>query len=378
MLESFCVGKKLIGIRSGSDPAIAEQDVKRLIQENRAREVLEGQVCIGRLVQRIGRHGKYLWFEFDEPPHVFVHFRMTGSFVVRGHQDNYVYETLRRRGSEAGVEAAGDAAAWPPKHTRLIFVFSNIFGKAPVETGSGVSALEVALVDPRRFATIHLCDSASPLEDIRNRVPGFDPLYAMPSLKNFKQRLLSFAGARIKTVLLDQSFVAGLGNWMADEILYYARIHPESRVHDLTSHDIASLYNGVESVVQTSCEVNADPTGFPRKWLFHIRWRGCQKRERVQDGTEVALTADGKRAKFTQLGGRTTVFVPTLQKKRSTPSTRRKGGNLRPGTNSLRAKQTLASPRASSLRLSMRESGSGDDPFQKKCTGPRPESRTDC
>jgi formamidopyrimidine-DNA glycosylase len=321
LLESFCVGKKLIGVLSGLDSAIAAQDVKRLFQDDRSSDVLERFVCTGRTVQRVGRHGKYLWFEFDKPPHIFVHFRMTGFFVIRGHTDNYVYETLRRRDAVSSAPAPLEATVWPPKHARLIFNFSGSFPNRAEKTVGSESDLEVALVDPRRFATMHLGDSPCPLDDIRSRVVGFDPLNCMPPLESFAQKLVPFAKMRIKTVLLDQSFAAGLGNWMADEVLYHARIHPESRVADLTSRDIEALHSSVEYVVQTSCNANAEPTKFPSHWLFHIRWRGSQKRKTSRNGCQAVVTADGKKAQFSRLANRTTVFVPALQKKRNSSLT---------------------------------------------------------
>jgi len=75
----------------------------------------------------------------------------------------------------------------------------------------------------RRLGRIRLCKSPRtepPISEL-----GFDPILSMPSLDEFPSMVRRSWSCPINALLLDQSFSAGVGNWVADEILYNARIH---------------------------------------------------------------------------------------------------------------------------------------------------------
>ncbi|EFN51935.1 hypothetical protein CHLNCDRAFT_9497, partial [Chlorella variabilis] len=131
---------------------------------------------------------------------------------------------------------------------------------------------------------------------------GWDPLLDMPSLPSFAAQL---GGQRraIKAVLLDQSFSAGIGNWVADEVLYQARIHPEQPAHSVPQEQVAALHRAISHVCQVACEVEADSSRFPPDWLFHHRW-----------GNSTPAKVGGRSIDHLTVGGRTSAFVPSLQK----------------------------------------------------------------
>ena len=153
----------------------------------------------------------------------------------------------------------------------------------------GAETLELAFLDVRRLGRIRLC--AEPLNEAPISELGFDPILSMPSLEDFTPRVLK-RKAPIKAVLLDQSFSAGVGNWVAgkwlffpfiplrylirwcclDEILYHARIHPEHRANTLSAPKIQRLHFWIAEVCKIAVSVNADDTKFPDGWLFKHRW----------------------------------------------------------------------------------------------------------
>ena len=104
--------------------------------------------------------------------------------------------------------------------------------------------------------------------------------------------------------MLDQSFAAGVGNWIADEVLYQARIGPLRTGHSLTSQEVGRLRLALKRVVETAVKVNSDSDRFPRSWLFHRRWG------RNAD----AVTTRGERIRHDTIGGRTTAWVPAVQR----------------------------------------------------------------
>ena len=105
-------------------------------------------------------------------------------------------------------------------------------------------------------------------------------------------------------MLLDQSFAAGVGNWIADEVLYQARLDPRRAANSLTPKEEKALHGALSRVIQRAVSVDADKTRFPRGWLFHVRW-----------GKNVgAQTRAGEDIVFETIAGRTTAWVPSRQR----------------------------------------------------------------
>ncbi len=117
---------------------------------------------------------------------------------------------------------------------------------------------ELAFTDARRFGKIYFLDSAEsdpfscpPLSNL-----GPDPLLSMPTFENLIAMIRSRGSQRpVKTLLLDQSFLAGIGNWMADEILYQSAIHPGSKCGALTDKDLEALHSSIQTVTMMAVAV---------------------------------------------------------------------------------------------------------------------------
>ena len=110
--------------------------------------------------------------------------------------------------------------------------------------------------------------------------------------------------APIKAVLLMQNGFSGIGNWMADEILWRAKILPAKRVRKLTARERAAILRAAKFVVKRSLEtLGKDFSDPPKSWLIHQKWkRGgiCPK-----DRTPLC---------HAMIGGRTTAWCPRCQK----------------------------------------------------------------
>lgn len=151
-----------------------------------------------------------------------------------------------------------------------------------------------ALADPVDDAPLlrRMAASSSPVRDPLPRPP-------------LTQRHASDSTSpQIKALLLDQSFAAGVGNWVGDEVLYQARVHPATRSRDLREATGKLVLDTLRQVVHAAVSANADADRFPRHWLFHYRWakgKGAQK--------DVA----GRPIIFVTVGGRTSAVVPALQ-----------------------------------------------------------------
>ena len=132
---------------------------------------------------------------------------------------------------------------------------------------------------------------------------GFDPLLDPPGAGDLA-RALARRRAPIKSVLLDQGLFAGVGNWIADEVLYQARLRPQRLASDLELAEVRRLRARLVAIVARAVAVDADADRFPRTWLFHRRW-GKDARAR---------TARGERIVHETIGGRTAAWVPARQR----------------------------------------------------------------
>ncbi|GJM97881.1 hypothetical protein PR202_ga14842 [Eleusine coracana subsp. coracana] len=144
---------------------------------------------------------------------------------------------------------------------------------------------------------------------------GPDALFEPMSVANFSDSL-GKKKIGIKALLLDQSFISGIGNWIADEVLYQSRIHPLQIASSLSRDSCEALHKSILEVVTYAVEVDADCDRFPEEWLFHHRWG--KKPGKV----------NGKKIEFITAGGRTTAYVPQLQKLTGVQSSKMEVANL--------------------------------------------------
>jgi len=222
-----------------------------------------------------GRHGKQMWIELDRKPWLGVHFGMTGGFRTRGDLP------LQLEGSPREVDRT-----WPPRFSKLVLTFD--------------SGAQVTFTNARRLGRLRLRD------DPANEPPvsklGFDPYKTLPSPEAFRARLARRGKAPVKALLLDQKFAAGVGNWIADEVLYQARLAPTRTVGSLSDEEVDRMRLKLRLIVKTAVRVQARKDHFPKGWLFHHRW-----------GKGAGAMVGGRAIQFDEVGGRTTAWVPGLQ-----------------------------------------------------------------
>lgn len=176
---------------------------------------------------------------------------------------------------------------WPPRFTKIHLTFDD--------------GGELIMTNARRLGRILLRDD--PLQEPPLSKLGFDPLLDLPSPAAFST-LLRTRHAVIKSLPLDQHFSAGVGNWIADEVLFQAGIAPQRRASSLSDAEAKRLRTKLKSVVETAVAANAEDTDYPNRWLFHRRWG------KLKD----ARTAQGDVINHTTIGGRTTARVPAVQR----------------------------------------------------------------
>uniref|UniRef100_A0A0G4FFS0 Formamidopyrimidine-DNA glycosylase catalytic domain-containing protein n=1 Tax=Chromera velia CCMP2878 TaxID=1169474 RepID=A0A0G4FFS0_9ALVE len=268
LAEEFVVGKKIVECTAADDT---------IVIENVPPPTLE-KALLNKTVVASKRKGKNAWWILDSPPHPTFHLGMAGSFRIKGGPTAH-YKTQKRTDDD-----------WPPRWCKLL-----------VKMDDGT---EFAFTDTRRFGRIRLLPDPENLPPIS--LLGFDPLLEMLSLDEFGVRLRGRSGT-VKGVLLDQAFAAGIGNWIADEVLYQAAVHPATRVGALTDDEVAAVHGKLEEVIQVACATNADSAKFPESWLFHFRWeKGSSKGGAPKDFFGRTIT-------FLTVATRTSAVVPSVQ-----------------------------------------------------------------
>jgi formamidopyrimidine-DNA glycosylase len=208
-------------------------------------------------------HGKRMLFRFSGDVWLGLHLGMTGELLVE----------------EAGYS--------PSKHSHLA-----LFQK------------ERTLVfrDPRQFGRIQFHQGKQAPE-------WWSDLPPQPQEATFSRKFVEefFARRRkvpIKAALLMQDAFAGIGNWMADEILWRARILPSRRVESLSTKEVAAVWKQTQWVAREAMKhVAPAHADLPKGWLFNERWtkRGVCPRDKTP-------------LKRAEVGGRTTAWCPVCQK----------------------------------------------------------------
>lgn len=212
-------------------------------------ERLQGRTFTGSY-----RRGKYLFGALDNGHHVLLHFGMTGDI-------KYYQDPLDR-----------------PKHERFAFVFDNGF--------------HLGFDDPRKFARIlYLEDLQAYIESLPL---GKDALRI--SEVDFLT-LLNEKKGQLKAFLLNQAYLAGVGNLYADELCYQTRIHPATRIETLTLEQKKQLFHTLQKILNYAVERRAYYKDYPEDWLW--QWQ-----------VEGFVPPDGKGVvKKATIAGRTTYFL---------------------------------------------------------------------
>jgi formamidopyrimidine-DNA glycosylase len=194
-------------------------------------------------------------------------------------------------GMTGGLAYYRDAAD-TPKFARVVFLFSNGF--------------HLAFVDPRKFGRIGLADSVAAYRQEK----GLGPDALAMTLAQLEAGLQG-RKAPIKALLLDQKILAGIGNWIADEMLYQAGIYPAKPANQLSRAELERLYRAMGQVLQTAIAEEAIYSNFPPSFLIHAR--GWEEVRLTTPAEREVCPRHGTALSIHKVGGRTTYSCPVCQ-----------------------------------------------------------------
>ena len=239
---------------------IAEVDLRAnaLLEETKPAR-LAGEL-VGRSFESTCRHGKYLFVALDDGDWLVLHFGMTG--------DLQYFKDIDQ----------------DPEYDRLLIGFANGY--------------HLAYIAPRKLGEVDVIGAPEQLIEDRGLGPDVkDPEFTLDTFK----RLLSSRRGMIKTALMDQKLMAGIGNVYSDEILFQAQVHPRTKVKDLAEEKLEEVYQTMHEVLDTAIDRQAKPSRFPDSYLTP---------HHHQDGI---CPLCGEPVRRVMVGGRSAYYCPNRQ-----------------------------------------------------------------
>jgi formamidopyrimidine-DNA glycosylase len=218
---------------------------------------------LGQKLLRSTTHGKQMLFSFSGDNWLGIHLGMTGKIHL---------ESANFR---------------PGKHDHLVLYQRE---------------RALAFTDSRQFGRVRFHHGSEKPDWWKIDVPEI--ISAAFNQKFLDQFLDRHRKAPIKAVLLLQNGFSGIGNWMADEILWRARIHPAKRTGKLTARGRAAIFGATKFIVRKSLQtLGKDFSDPPRNWLIHEKWKrnGICPRHRTP-------------LRHATIGDRTTAWCPRCQR----------------------------------------------------------------
>jgi formamidopyrimidine-DNA glycosylase len=169
-------------------------------------------------------------------------------------------------------------------HVRVLFSFKNGY--------------HLAYVSQRMLGSVSLAPSA---EDFIEK-QGFGPDAFEIGRETFRSVVKKSRGA-LKSTLMNQNIIAGLGNIYADEVLFQSKIHPKKPANKLKDDSIDRLFRNMKKVLKKAVQWRADPQKFPATYLLPYR----------DEENDCPLC--GAKIRTVKVSGRTAYFCPRCQAK---------------------------------------------------------------
>jgi formamidopyrimidine-DNA glycosylase len=221
-LDSTALHQKIEKVEVNSDQVLREISSRKINHELK-----------GHAFERTRRHGKFMFVKINGGGWLVLHFGMTGDLKY------YMREDKR------------------PEYVQVEFNFSNGYHLAYVMT--------------RKLGEVRVIGDVEKF--VEEKGLGPDVMGENFTFERFK-KLLAGRRGMVKPTLMNQRIMAGIGNVYSDEILYQARIHPETSVDDLRESDLRKIYEKMNYVLKTAIKRQAIPDRYPDSFITKHRDEG--------------------------------------------------------------------------------------------------------
>jgi formamidopyrimidine-DNA glycosylase len=262
----------------------------------------------GREVTAVARRGKYLLIGLDGGRTLALHLRMTGNLLLRVPDRNATVDLMKTEPADGSRSASPRAPSRQPPPYESAPEPNHVRARFRLDDGG-----ELLFTDIRRFGQAVLLDEGDQLEDYFTARLGVEPL----SAELTPERLLELADRRtapLKSFLLTQTRVAGIGNIYADEALWRARLHPLSPAGSMKLEHAQRLVDGIVGALEAGLDhggasiddyrdARGETGSMQEEFLVHTR-----------EG-ETCRRNDGGVIQRIVVTGRSTYFCPVCQER---------------------------------------------------------------
>jgi formamidopyrimidine-DNA glycosylase len=239
-LQKTIVGQTIVDLWSNS---FSTAYVNRNNHKNKSYfEALKVDVR-GKKINNVSRRGKHILIGLSEDKTLVIHMKMTGHLLYGKY--NLVSE---KADSWPWVPEGKDTPLHDPynRHIRSVFTLENKSGEKS----------HLIFCDPRKFGTIELFKNNNLHSKLGKLGP--EPLDKDFTPTLFSELLTKKRSGLIKSVILDQELLVGVGNIYSDEALHLSHIHPLRDVTSLTENEKALLHQSIQKVLRNGIDFGGD------------------------------------------------------------------------------------------------------------------------
>lgn len=232
-IHATCRGKRIVSV--WTDMYSSSPIFKKTIKNKAYFTKIFTSSVVGGKILSATRRAKHILIKLDTGKTICIHMKMTGHIMYGVYEYNKQKNTwLPKKGQKALEDPFN-------RFIHVVFTLDNGY--------------HLVLCDMRKFAKVTLVD-----EDVTRELSllGPEPFDISHTADIFIERITKRPHTYIKTALLDQKLVAGIGNIYSDEILHTAHIRPDRKVASLTKKELTNIHSHIAPILKNGIDMGGD------------------------------------------------------------------------------------------------------------------------
>lgn len=266
---------------------------------------------VGQKITGAERRAKNILIHLQKGSTILIHMKMTGHVMF----GEYDFDPKAKRDPWT-ARTSGPLSDPFNKFIHLVFTLAS--------SPSSKKPKQLVLSDMRKFAKVTLIETKDLEHSLHLKDIGPEPLTKEFTYEVFKRQIQKRSTGRIKTVLMDQSLIAGIGNIYSDEALWRAGLNPEERVKNIPESYLKILYKSIKEVLLKGIDFGGDSTSDYRNIdgergkfqaqhnAYRLTGKPCKKKD---GGTIIRKIVGGRSAHYCNVHQKLLKKVSTKKRK---------------------------------------------------------------
>lgn len=263
-------------------------DFERIVKKPKKFSEFKKQIK-GSKIKKVGRKGKNILIYLSKNRTLLIHQKMTGHLLV-GQWEKENQDWVAKSPGPLKEDSYN-------QYLHLIFFLD--------------SSQQLALSNMRKFARVELWDSKQLKSSPKIQKIGPDPLSSEFTFQRFKKALNQRTKGAIKSVLMDQKVIAGIGNIYSSEALWEAKVNPFKDFSDLSEKELKKVFQAIKKVLRRGIELNGASYSDYRK--VNGGKGKFQEWGRVYGREGEKCKRCGEKIEREKINGRSAYFCPSCQ-----------------------------------------------------------------